>query len=207
MTGRFAKVPEWLPVALRYAPREPRDATPANALAVFVELAMRADFRSWRVPIYWPVIAENCGISDRSARRAVALLRRIGAVTVDGIWATLVVDNPGTGGELPGLSGTGAVESGTGARQSGTGAVDDAHTRRSEPTIPAPQNLLQNCTQSPLMVVVADQERPPAPEWLHGDWHARLAAVRAMQSETDGGDTRVPDPGAEGTEDGRAVSA
>lgn len=204
MTTRFAKVPEWLPVALRYAPREPRDATPATAIAVFVELAMRADFRSWRVPVYWPVIAENCGISDRSARRAVALLRRVGAVTGDGIWATLAVDNPDLSGTLPG---TGATESGTGATRPSTGAVALLHPRRSEPIFPVLQNLLQNCTQSPLVAVVVPLEpRPPAPAWLHGDWHERLAAVRELSPEDDRR-PRVPDTGATGRADGEAVSA
>lgn len=194
MTERFAKVPEWLPVALRYAVREPGDCAPTFAVAAWVQLAMRADFRTWRARVIWPVLADGLGSTERSARRAVGMLRRVGAVTIEADGSALLhVDNPDTSGRLPGFSDT-------------TVTTIDTSVNRTPP-VPAGQRhnprTPQIHVQSPLVAVVPSWGECAAPPWECGtDRDAREAALRALREEDDNR-ARMPDTTGTRREDAR----
>lgn len=201
MTERFAKVPEWLPAALNAAERQPGDAHPGTACMAFVMLAARADFKTWRALIHYPTLMADLACSERTARRAVDLLERAGALTSFGDWCELAVDKAAVPVTGPGSS---AIPVATSAKSVPDPAIPVAlastspQVRAAIGATPRTDFLSEaqqvvdggRVVQSPLMAIVPEDRSPELPEWMRGS--DKLAAVRALRQEDNDG-ARLPD--------------
>lgn len=223
---RWAKVPEWLLEALVAVPQEERrSVAPGTALAGFVALSVRSNFRTGEARVDWLELADAIDVTPRAARRVVELLGDVGALRRDGDRWFLAV---GRRDLQVILAGAGDPEvttcdpqvrdrdlQVTAAEAIGAGqGADSTHPLRaeslseqSEPDAdvwgllvdhPGPHGV--DMPKGQMELALPDPDRPALPPWMRE--HDKVGAVRAMRSTGEAGArAQVPDAGGARTDD------